>query len=94
MLLERILWLRISHLSLRNLGESIQAICRHVVKDYRDLHDWLFAVPLVHFLTQASKPFSNEVLVMDEPKPNNDEWWGANGFSTKAVRERTFTDTR
>ena len=64
------------------------------MREYRDLHEWLYAVPLVHFLTQASEPFSNEVLLMEEPKPNDDAWWGANGFTTKIVRERTFTDNR
>lgn len=78
----------------RNLGESIQAICRHVVREYRDLHDWLFAVPLAHFLTQASEPFSNDVLLMEEPKGKDDTWWGATGFDTKSVRERTFMGNR
>lgn len=81
-------------LSTRNLGKAIQAICRHVAKDRYDLHDWLFAVPLVHFLTQASKPFSNAVLLMEEPKRKDDTWWGANGFETKSVREKTFTESR
>lgn len=80
--------------SLRNLGESIQAICRHVVKHYHDLHDWLFAVPLAHFLTQASKPFSTDVLLVEEPKRNDDLWWGASEFSTKPLREANFTDIR
>ena len=86
--------LKVLNFSLRNLGESIQAICRHVVKHYHDLHDWLFAVPLAHFLTQASKPFSTDVLLVEEPKRNDDLWWGASGFSTKPVREANFTDIR
>ena len=64
------------------------------MRGYHDLHEWLYAVPLVHFLTQASEPFSNEVLLMEEPKPNDDTWWGANGFTAKTVRERNFTDSR
>ena len=85
---------KVLNFSLRNLGESIQAICKHVVKHYHDLHDWLFAVPLVHFLTQASKPFSTDVLLVEEPKRNDDLWWGASEFSTKPVREANFTDIR
>lgn len=65
-----------------------------MVKDYYELHDWLFSVPLVHFLTQVSKPFSNDVLLMEEPKHNDDTWWGANGFETKSLREKPFTDKR
>ena len=64
------------------------------MRDIHDLHDWLFAVPLVHFLTQASEPFSSDVLLMEEPQPKDDTWWGADGFSTKPVRERNFTDNR
>lgn len=78
----------------RNLGEAIQAICRHVAKEHHDLHDWLFAVPLVHFLTRVSQPFSNSVLLMEKPKDRDDTWWGASGFDTKSVRERTFTEHR
>ena len=78
----------------RSLGEAIQAICKHVAKNHRDHHEWLFAVPLVHFLTQVSQPFSGSVLLMEEPKEKDDTWWGANGFDTKSVRERSFTKRR
>ena len=63
------------------------------MKDDNDLHEWLFAVPLVHFLTGVSEPFNSDVLLMEEPK--DDTWWGANGFSTcKTVRERNFKKNR
>ena len=62
------------------------------MEDNHDLHEWLFAVPLVHFLTQVSEPFNSDVLLMEEPK--DDTWWGANGFPTKTVREGNFTDNR
>ncbi|PFX29705.1 E3 ubiquitin-protein ligase RNF213 [Stylophora pistillata] len=78
----------------QNIGEAIQAICRHVSKTHRDLHDWLFAVPLVHFLIQECAPFDSSVLLMEKPKEKDDTWWGANGFETKAVRERSFTGDR
>ena len=78
----------------RNIGEAIQGICRHVSKSHRDLHDWLFAVPLVHFLTQACAPFDSSVLLTEKPKEKDETWWGANGFETKAVRERSFTRDR
>ena len=78
----------------RSLGEAIQAICKHVAKNHNDLHEWLFAVPLVHFLTQVSQPFSGSVLLMEEPKEKDDTWWGANGFDTKSIRERSFTERR
>ncbi|CAH3029473.1 unnamed protein product, partial [Porites evermanni] len=74
------------------LGEAIQAICRNVAKQCYDLHEWLFAVPLVHFLTQASEPFTSDVLLIEEPKRNDDSWWGATGFETKCVRERSFSE--
>ena len=64
------------------------------MKDHNDLHEWLFAVPLVHFLTQVSEPFNSDALLMEEPKPNDDNWWGANGFPTKTVGERKFTKNR
>jgi len=31
---------------------------------------------------------------MEEPKHKDDTWWGAVGFETKAVRERTFSENR
>ena len=78
----------------RKLGEAIQAICRHVVKNHRDIHDWLFAVPLVHFLTQVSQPFNSSVLLTEKPENKDETWWGASGFDTKTVRERTFFEDR
>ena len=66
-------------------------ICRHVVQDHSDLHHWLYAVPLVHFLTDQSRLFDKSVLVIDKPKQQQeDEWWGAQGFGTRAVRERIY----
>ena len=78
----------------RNLGEAIQVICRHASENHHDRYDWLFAVPLVHFLTQVSQPFSNSVLLMEKPKDKDDTWWGASGFDTESMRKRTFTQNR
>ena len=78
----------------RNIGEAIQGICTHVSKDHPDIHDWLFAVPLVHFLTQVCAPFDCSVLLMEEPKGKDETWWGADGFETKVVRERSFMGNR
>ncbi|XP_022783821.1 E3 ubiquitin-protein ligase rnf213-alpha-like [Stylophora pistillata] len=77
---------------LQSLGEAIQSICKHVAANHHYLHDWLFTVPLVHFLTQVSQPLNNSVLLMEEPKEKDDTWWGANGFDTKSVRERKFPE--
>ena len=66
-------------------------ICRHVVEHHSGLHHWLYAVPLVHFLTDQSRPFDKSVLVIDKPKQRQeDEWWGAQGFGTRAVREASY----
>ena len=65
-----------------------------MAKNYHDVHDWLFAVPLVHFLTQVSQPFGKSLLLMEKPKDKDDTWWGASGFDTQSVRERTFTEHR
>ena len=78
----------------RCLGEAIQAICKRVAKNHSDLHEWLYTVPLVHFLTQVSQPFSSSVLLMEEPKEKDDTWWGANGFDTKSVRKTQFVERR
>lgn len=78
----------------RSIGEAVQGICRHVNKSHRDLHDWLLAVPLVHFLTQVCAPFDSSELLMEEPREKDETWWGANGFETKAVRERSFIGDR
>ena len=51
-------------------------------------HEWLLAVPLMHFLTQQSSPFK-AVLLKDKPK--SEEWWGAEGLETKAVRKKALT---
>ena len=75
----------------REIGEAIQKACKYVTKEMYDLHDWLLAVPLVHFLLQQSAPFQS-VMLME--KPRDDEWWGAQGFETKAVRNRTAIQTK
>jgi len=49
-------------------------------------------VPLAHFLTQESEPFNAAVLLLETPQDGEDTWWGAGGFETKAVRERTVGD--
>ena len=63
------------------------------MKDDNDLHEWLFAVPLVHFLTGVSEPFNSDVLLMEEPKPKDDTWWGANGFPTKQCEKEILQRT-
>ena len=79
----------------RDLGESIKKICRHVVEHHSDLHHWLLAVPLVHFLTDQSRPFDKSVLLLENPKQQEqDEWWGVQGFKTKAVREASYHGER
>lgn len=78
----------------RELGESIQAMCRYAAKNHRHLNSWLFAVPLAHFLTQESEPFNEAVLLLEQPQDRDYTWWGAGGFETKAVRERTVGDDR
>ena len=80
--------------SIRTLGESIQALCRQVIRQCHDLHAWLFAVPLVHFLTQQSKPFSDSSLLMEMPKGKDESWWGSEGFQTRTVRDRSFVEQR
>lgn len=84
----------IEFVSFRLLGESLQKLCRHVAREYHHAHDWLFAVPLAHVLTQGLKPFDKAVLLMEEPNAKDDIWWGADGFNTKSVRERTFEKNR
>ena len=84
----------IEFVSFRLLGDSLQRLCRQVVREYHDAHEWLFAVPLAHFLTQASKPFDKAVLLMEEPNAKDESWWGADGFNTKSVREGTFAKNR
>lgn len=79
-------------LSSRCLGEAMQAICKDVAK--KGLKEWFHAVPFVHFLTGASRPFSKDVLLFEEPKENDDSWWGAVGFETKILRERNFPENR
>ena len=76
----------------RELGESIQAICKYAAKNHRHLNSWLFAVPLAHFLTQESQPFNASVLLLETPRDRDDTWWGAGGFETKAVRDRAVGD--
>ena len=84
----------IEFVSFRLLGVSIQKLCSYVTRERSDAHNWLFVVPLVHFLTQASKPFDKAVLLMEEPNAKDEIWWGADGFSTKYVREKNFPKNR
>ncbi|XP_067056125.1 E3 ubiquitin-protein ligase rnf213-alpha-like isoform X2 [Acropora muricata] len=83
----------VKHFDIENwrcLGEAMQAICKDVAK--KGLKEWFHAVPFVHFLTGASRPFSKDVLLFEEPKENDDSWWGAVGFETKILRERNFPE--
>jgi len=76
----------------RELGESIQAMCRYAARNHHNLNSWLFAVPLAHFLTQESEPFNAAVLLLEQPQDRGYTWWGGSGFETKVVRERTVVD--
>ena len=84
----------IEFVSFRLLGESIQRLCSYVTREDCGAHNWLFVVPLAHFLTQASKPFDKAVLLMEEPNAKDEVWWGADGFNTKYVREKNFPKNR
>ena len=84
----------IEFVSFRLLGESIQRLCSYVTREDCDAHNWLFVVPLAHFLTQASKPFDKAVLLMEEPNAKDEVWWGADGFNTKYVRKKNFPKNR
>ena len=75
----------------RQIGEAIQIVCNYAAEKMYDHHEWLLAVPLMHFLTCQSSPFK-EVLLMDKPK--GEEWWGAEGLGTKAVRRKALTGKR
>ena len=76
-------------LCFRELGECIKKLCQRFVRTHSDLHHWLLAVPLVHFLTGQSQPFDKSLLLLEKPKQQQqDEWWGAQGFETKAVRRK------
>ena len=70
----------------------MQTICKDVAK--KGLKEWFHAVPLVHFFTSASRPFSKDVLLLEEPKENDDSWWGAVGLETKILREKNFPESR
>ena len=70
---------------------------RSIIKDITDFYEnqsskkplfvnWLFAMPLLHFLRQESKPF--EDVICEKPvHVENWRWWGLGKFSYTDIRK-------
>ena len=71
--------------STRPVGEAIRAFCNHL-SHHRDLQapQWLYAIPIYHFLHGDCKPFSSPQLDPNMMK------WGDKNLGLQHVRKRTF----
>ena len=67
--------LKVVLIFLSSLANYLLQLCMYVIEYRRGVFHWLFAMPLLHFLSDTSKPFSFEELTL-EPGLKEDNRWG------------------
>ena len=76
----------------RLLADNLLSLCTYVIKDRPGISDWLFAIPLLHFLSGTAKPYLADILFSNvtppEMKDLEDSWWGSQGLNLIGVRQR------
>ena len=61
----------------------------YVIEYRRDIFHWLFAMPLLHFLSDSVQPFSFETLTLEPSSVIKDTtWWGTQGLDFLRVRRQ------
>lgn len=65
----------------RFLADHMTRLCNYVI-DYKcGIFHWLFAIPLLHFLSEAAVPFSGQGLTAVPSSLSDNAWWGAEDLS-------------
>lgn len=60
----------------------------YVIEYRRDIFHWLFAMPLLHFLSDSVQPFSIETLSLEPNSMKDTLWWGTQGLDFLRVRRQ------
>ena len=64
-------------LLLRTLVDNLKRLCKYVIEQKKGIFHWLFAVPLLHFLSKSVVPFSGGQRPAAPSSLNDNNWWGA-----------------
>ena len=62
------------------LLDAVLAVCTSLSQSAKPCHDWILAMPLVHFLSDAATPFEYPIKAVSQAKP---DWWGLCGIGSK-----------
>ncbi|CAH3163087.1 unnamed protein product, partial [Porites evermanni] len=76
---------QMEHLS--KVASSLCRICNYVIETRPGIYHWLFAVPLLHFLSEVAAPYSGE-LSSAPSSIKDDTWWGAQEINFQSVWKR------
>ena len=76
----------------RRLSETLLSFLDMCIKDFQ-MDQWLFAIPLCHFLYDCCKPYQS---VYDQRKANhtNPNWWGVEHFKPLVDKYKSETKYR
>ena len=66
---------------------SLLRICNYVIENRPGIYHWLFAVPLLHFLSEVAGPYFAE-LSSAPSSIKDDTWWGAQEINFQSVWKR------
>ena len=80
--------LKVVLIFLSSLANYLLQLCMYVIEYRRGVFHWLFAMPLLHFLSDTSKPFSFEELTSEPGLKEDNNWWGTQGLDFKTVRRQ------
>ena len=69
------------------MAKSLLRICNYVIENRPGIYHWLFAVPLLHFLSEVAAPYSGE-LSSAPSSIKDDTWWGAQEINFQSVWKR------
>lgn len=73
---------------LRILANRLLQLCTSVIDCCPDNLNWLFAVPLLHFLLELAEPFSFADQRFKPSSLRDNSWWGAEDMVFQRLRDR------
>lgn len=84
MLLEKKIFPCVIFVRFRFAANGIEGLCNEIMTRAWKPVDWLFAMPLLHFLRGDSKPFEEPDVEGSYRKP---EWFGAQNLKIKEFQK-------
>lgn len=70
------------------LADCLLNLCMYVIEYRRDIFHWLFAMPLLHFLSDSVQPSSSETPTLEPSSVKDTSWWGTQGLEFQSVRRQ------